>query len=134
MNSEVGRGLQVLHKEELDHLGVRVSVLGCDGLSKLVVVERPETLGGTQQGDLFLGTENPRLLPATIGDLLMALGKYQTSLEGENRLLRETEIETIDHLQKAYARALELVARDGELRSLTELFIDSVMECSPLHE
>lgn len=134
MSSEIGKGLQVLHEVVLMHYGDRVTILGCNGLSKLVVVEAPEICDGTYPGDLFLRTATPQLLPATAGDLLMALEKYRASLEAKSILLQATEIENLGHLREAYAHALELVAQDGEFRSLAELFIESVIKCSSSHK
>src|SRR4030043_942829 len=106
MSREVGKGLQVLLEINLVGWEDRISVLGCNGLSKLVVVECPETLGGTIEADLFLRNDKPLYLPATIGDLLLALERYRVSLGERKPLLSQTEVENVKHLQKAYRRAL----------------------------
>jgi hypothetical protein len=135
MEYKAGIGMQVLYEVNLlmDY-DDRVSVLGFNGLSKMVVVEAPDSIGSSLPiGDPFLRHRSPRLLPAAIGDLLLALGKYRATLEDKSPLLQETEIETVKQVEGAYRLALEQVAQDGEMRSLVELFIWAIRELSSLN-
>jgi len=109
-----------------DH--VDVIVLGRDVFSQLVVVERPESYGGTRHEDMFQRAESPELLPATIGDLLIQLCRYQDRLESGDTILESIQIGNLDQLKKAYRLCLEKACHEGELRSLVELFIESLIK------
>jgi len=103
---------------------VRVTIMGTLGVSRVVILERLCDQGGTTEVDPAWSVDQPRLLPAIAGDLLMWHSRWYVSRTEDQR--RRLDIWSLPQFERALERAVQKMSQPGEPRSIYELFLESL--------